>query len=190
MIVGIGNDKSTSLWYHHWVGEGPLYSLKDVKIRESKVHLFVSNIIRNGAWYLKEVDHLIPNHIKTLILLYPLSNNLDEEYFIRWNYSKSGNFNMKSAYHLQFQNVLSQTSNQVPWKSIWKIKVSYKYKMLLWNCYHEILHVAHNLNRFINDISPYFSRCNSYFESHIHPFRDCAQSSILWAFIFQRIWKN
>lgn len=66
-----------------WVGEGPLYKLNNLKIPETKAHWFVSHIIRNGSWYLNDSENLIPPHIKTLILSYPLSNSMEEEDFIR-----------------------------------------------------------------------------------------------------------
>ncbi|XP_056697560.1 uncharacterized protein [Spinacia oleracea] len=105
LIINIGNGKNTSLWFHHWIGETPFYTIKEVRIPDSKAHWFVNKIIQNGKW-------------------------------------------------------------------------------------HEILPVAQKLNRFIKEISPNCSRCLSEPESHLHLFRDCTQSSILWSFIFQRIWKN
>ncbi|XP_056695087.1 uncharacterized mitochondrial protein AtMg00310-like [Spinacia oleracea] len=32
LIIGIDNGRSTSLWYHHWVGSGPIYKLIDKDI--------------------------------------------------------------------------------------------------------------------------------------------------------------
>ncbi|XP_056692237.1 uncharacterized protein [Spinacia oleracea] len=140
LIINIGNGQNTSLWYHHWVGEAPLYTLKEIKIPNSKAHWFVSKIIRNGRLYLKDIEHLIPTHIQHQILAYPLSTTDKEEDFIRWNYSKNGTFNIKSSYFCQIHAPISHNiKNNNFWNSIWKIKVPYKYRMLLWNCRHEIL---------------------------------------------------
>ncbi|XP_056685750.1 uncharacterized protein [Spinacia oleracea] len=187
-MIGIGNGDSTSLWYHHWIGNQPLYNTEGVRISDSKAHWFVSHIIRNGSWYLNDIQHLIPPHIKSLILSYPLSSNSKEQDFIRWIYSKNGCFNIKSAYHLQFNNEHATTSNNIAWQKIWRIMSPYKYKMLLWNSAHQILPVAVNLNRFLPQISPTCSRCHLHAEDHIHLFRDCPKSSILWSYIFQRLW--
>ncbi|XP_021848876.2 uncharacterized protein [Spinacia oleracea] len=59
--------------------------------------------------------------------------------------------------------------------------------MLLWNCVHEILPVADTLSKYMESISRYCSRCSYIPETHLHLFRDCGDSSILWNFIFQRI---
>lgn len=139
---------------------------------------------------MDDIEHLIPNSIKLQILAYPLSYNNNEEDFIRWHYSKLGDFDIKSASHLQNQTYSLHLSNGSSWWCIWKIKFPYKYKMLLWNCCREILPVAEKLNHVIGDISPMCSRCLGSMEDHLHLFRDCPQSSVLWSFIFQRIWKN
>lgn len=70
------------------------------------------------------------------------------------------------------------------WNSIWKIKVPFKYKMLLWNACHEIFPVAEGLHRKLDFISPMCSRCTIVVETDIHLFRDCGDSSILWNYIF------
>ncbi|XP_056688698.1 uncharacterized protein [Spinacia oleracea] len=190
IIIGIGNGDSTSLWYHHWIGTQPLYKTEGVTIPDSKAHWLVSHIIRNKTWHLNDIEHLIPSHIKSLILSYPLSNNCKELDFIRWIYSKNGCFNIKSAYHCQFSTIHCPTLNNVSWRKIWKIPGPYKYKMLLWNCAHQILPVAESLHQFLPQISPTCSRCRLNSENHLHLFRDCPQSSILWTYIFQRVWSN
>ncbi|XP_056690157.1 uncharacterized protein [Spinacia oleracea] len=160
-----------------------------IRIPDCKAHWFVHNIIKNGKWYLEEIQHLIPSNIKNLILAYPLSNNADEEDFIRWSYSKSGEFEITYAYHIQrLDTPPIPLSNNFSRRSIWKIKCPFKYKMLLWNCCHEILPVAENLNKRVREISPNCCKCSNANEDHIHLFRDCSQSSVLWSFIFQRIW--
>lgn len=85
---------------------------------------------------------------------------------------------------MQFQSIRAPNLDSIAWNKIWKITGPYKYKILLWNCAHRILPVAANLNRFIPDISAICSRCRLHMENHLHLFRDCPQSSILWSYIF------
>lgn len=70
LIVGIGNGGTTSLWYHHWIGEGPIYKFIDKDVPNSKTHWFVSHIIRNGKWFLDDIRHLLPPRIVNLISSY------------------------------------------------------------------------------------------------------------------------
>ena len=189
LIIGIGNGRSTSLWYHHWVGSGPIYKLIDKDIPESKAHWFVSHIIRNGRWYLDDVRHIIPTDLCDLILATPLSMNDTHDDFIRWIYSDSGSFTVKSAYSLQLSASPSSNASHsgFSWKNLWKIKTPFKYKMLLWNCCHGILPVAQKLSHILDFISPICCRCQTKFESHLHLFRDCWESGIFWNYIFQRM---
>ncbi|XP_056688797.1 uncharacterized protein [Spinacia oleracea] len=192
LIVGIGNGRSTSLWYHHWVGSGPLYKLIDRDIPERIAHFLVSDIIRDGQWDFTKVSQFMPPDICDMIRLVPLATCTNVEDFIRWVYTKNGVFSVKSAYFLLLHNHDSPTQLLQPfnWKSIWKIKVPFKYKMLLWNACHEIFPVAEMLHLRLDYISPRCSRCDLVAENHIHLFRDCGDSSILWNFIFTRLLPN
>ncbi|XP_056695682.1 uncharacterized protein [Spinacia oleracea] len=57
--------------------------------------------------------------------------------------------------------------------------------MLLWNCCNEIIPVAQKLPSIVESISPICVRCYTS-ENHLHLFRDCWESSIIWNYIFER----
>ena len=130
LIIGIGNGESTSLWYHHWVGNGPLYKLMDRDVPDSKAHWFVSHIIRNHRWYLEDIRHLITDDICNLILATPLSSQNQED-FIRWKFSNNGNFTIKSAYFSICEPSWYPNPDSLSWKNLWKVRCPFKYKMLL-----------------------------------------------------------
>ncbi|XP_021753742.1 uncharacterized protein LOC110719145 [Chenopodium quinoa] len=139
--VGIGNGSSTSLWYHHWLGSS---ILKDVMICDIPPHMDnwkVSNIIKDRAWYLNDILHLLPQHVINMIKATPLSKFTDLEDFITWDLSKDGIFSVRSAYHFLLKGKCQASSNINSWK-----------------------------------------------ESHIHIFRDCFSSSILWNDIFNKVY--
>lgn len=64
LIVGIRNEKLSSFWHHHWVGDGPLYTLIDMDVPKLKTRWFVSQILRNGKWHINDIDHLITCKLK------------------------------------------------------------------------------------------------------------------------------
>ena len=91
-------------------------------------HWSVANIIRNGCWYLRDVEHLLPSYILTMIKATPLSKIYDMEDFITWDLSKSGIFTIKSAYHLVKGNSSSHQQNQ--WKVLWNAPIHNRLKLL------------------------------------------------------------
>lgn len=49
VMIGIGDERSTFLWYHHWIGSGPLYKIIKMinrDIPDSVGHLYVCDIIK------------------------------------------------------------------------------------------------------------------------------------------------
>ena len=56
LVYNVGNGEDISLWFHHWVGDEPLYKHRDITIPDSKAHWRVARIIRNGAWHLDSIN--------------------------------------------------------------------------------------------------------------------------------------
>lgn len=188
--VGKGNGESTSLWYHHWIGDAPLYKLAIKDIPDRISHWFVRDIIDNGRWNINRIKQFLPSHICNLIKKNtPISKGNTTKDYIRWIHTRNGAFSIKSAYSLSFNNgsYTPSPSSCFHWKSIWKVKVPFKYKMFIWNCCNEILPVAQKHSSVIHEISPTFVRCYYAVETHLHLFRDCWESSIIWNYIFQRL---
>ncbi|KAL2928976.1 hypothetical protein RDABS01_034387 [Bienertia sinuspersici] len=53
MIMGVGDGCHISLWYHHWVGECPIYLMLNFKIPNFIAHWRVADIIRQvGCWHI------------------------------------------------------------------------------------------------------------------------------------------
>ncbi|XP_056698547.1 uncharacterized protein [Spinacia oleracea] len=185
MILNIGSGEDTSLWYHHWVGDSPIYKIPNIRIPDSKAHWRVSHIIKNSTWDLSQINHLLPNYLCNLILATPLSSITTRTDSLRWTLDKSGSFSIKSAYHSSYVPKNMNCTIQICWKKLWKIGVPFKYKMLLWNLCHSILPVADILARKVPGLDPICVRCFESVENHLHLFRDCHSSSTLWSMIFQ-----
>lgn len=45
LIIGIGNGKTTSFWYHRWVRSSLLFKLIEGDVLELKTHWFICDII-------------------------------------------------------------------------------------------------------------------------------------------------
>lgn len=58
-VINIGNENSTSLWFHHWIGDAPLYTLENVIFPESKAHWFVNK--NYSKWELVYKRHPTPS---------------------------------------------------------------------------------------------------------------------------------
>ncbi|XP_057248280.1 uncharacterized protein LOC130590240 [Beta vulgaris subsp. vulgaris] len=99
LVYNVGNGEDISLWYHHWVGNEPLYKHPDINIPDSKAHWRVARIIRNGAWHLDSIISLLPHDIALSIKAIPLPKLAEIKDGLRWIFSKDGHFDIKSAYH-------------------------------------------------------------------------------------------
>ena len=174
-IIGQGLD--TSLWFDHWVGDCPLYLYPGISIPISIEHWRVAHIILNNVWNVTLVSSLFPRPIQSLILAIPLSSSPPIKDSFCWKFSRSGCFSIKSAY---FNSLPSLPISSFPWKLLWKIHSPLKYKMLLWNLAHEILPVCSVLHSKIPSFPALCHRCLHENETHLHTFRDCPNSAMLW----------
>ncbi|KAL2928959.1 hypothetical protein RDABS01_034370 [Bienertia sinuspersici] len=182
LIMGVGDGHDISLWYHHWVGDGPIYLLLPHEVPNYIAHWRVSYIIKNGEWCLDDIAYLLPSHMIDAILAIPLSTTLAPKDFIKWRFNSSGVFSIKSAYGTSLKNPTIQSPLGC-WKILWKIKAPLKYKMLLWNSFNEILPVGFVLGSKIEGFSLNCARCLNATENHLHLFRDCPSSSSFWSTI-------
>ncbi|KAL2940927.1 hypothetical protein RDABS01_029277 [Bienertia sinuspersici] len=185
MIMGVGDGCHISLWYHHWVGECPIYLMPNFEIPNFIAHWRVVDIIRQGNWYLDDIIHLIPDSLADVILSIPLSTTHVLEDFLKWRSITNGNFSIKTAYGIS-SNITTPRSRVNCWKSLWKINAPLKYKMLLWNCFSEILPVGTVLGQKIEGFSPLCARCLDNNEDHLHLFRDCPSSFSFWCSVITK----
>lgn len=82
------------------------------------------------------------------ILQIPLNYHLTED-FVAWNYTRSGTFSVRSAYHKEFEHQHgaqwvradgqgTENINSV-WKDMWKLKIPGKIKHFAWKVLHGAL---------------------------------------------------
>ncbi|KAL2936221.1 hypothetical protein RDABS01_023347 [Bienertia sinuspersici] len=141
--MGIGDGCHTSLWYHHWVGDCPIYQIIQGQVPEYIAYWRVTDIIHNNSWFLNDIIHLLPPSLIPQIeaILIPSTNETIEDR-LRWSFTKNGVFTIKSAYHHADRIAVPHSPHSSLLSSLWKINAPFKYKMLLWNACHTILPVG------------------------------------------------
>ena len=185
LIRRIGDGRTISLWYQWWVGNEPLVRVVTGAIPEYMSHWQVKEIILNGRWDTQKIDHLIPpDLLKQIREILLATVGAGEDDYI-WKFEKNGSFSVKSAYYLASSPSIDNSGSGI-WKVIWKQNIPFKYKMLLWNGYHEILPSSFFLSCRIPNFNPQCVLCDQAGESLIHLFRDCCVALMLWTEILKR----
>lgn len=154
LVRRIGNGRSTSIWYHWWVGEGPLVDVMGSNIPEFMSHWQVSNIIKRDRWDTKKISHLLPLDIIKQIGEIPLASMSEVEDDFTWNFEKNGTFSVKSAYYL-INRGEEEYGGKGLWRGLWRKNIPFKYKLLIWNGIHNILPSALFLARRIHNFNPH-----------------------------------
>ncbi|XP_058768576.1 uncharacterized protein LOC131642328 [Vicia villosa] len=96
-----------------------------------------------------------------------------------WHFEKSGEYTVRSAYHLSLQvkDSLMPGPSSPPckklWQQIWKIPVHTRVKNFLWRTARNILPTKHNLLKKGISLDPTCSLCNKDVESVQHLFLEC-----------------
>lgn len=176
----IGNGKSTSLWYHWWVGNGPLINVVVRRVPEFMTHWQVKDIIEGGRWNLRKIYGLLPQDIVKQISEVPLASMIELEDDFIWKPEKNGSFSVKSAYFLSSRLEVDNEDNG-HWKGMWGKKIPFKFKLLLWNGVHNILPTGTFLSSRITNFDPQCVVCDFPYENLLHIFRDCYVAMNIWS---------
>ncbi|XP_071921792.1 uncharacterized protein [Coffea arabica] len=92
-MLWLVNDGSCHFWYDNWLGSGALYLRAPVIL-----HLSFLSSIKNGAWDVSFLSHLLPSDIVTSILHHPVpAGGCADE--VIWMPTQSGKFTLASAFH-------------------------------------------------------------------------------------------
>ncbi|KAF7839229.1 ribonuclease H [Senna tora] len=94
-----------------------------------------------------------------------------------WNHGEDSEFTTRSAY-LCIRNLEANNSPSV-WNSIWKGKIQYKHKLLMWRICHNSLPTRSKTASW-SDSSAICPRCQASWESNLHVFRDCPSATRIW----------
>lgn len=95
MVYRVRTGFQTSLWYHNWLGSGPICNVVLRDIPEAISHWRVGDIMRHGRFDVSRIAHILPSHVIDDILSYPLAEYSSLEDVVAWNPSSSGQFTVK-----------------------------------------------------------------------------------------------
>lgn len=112
-----------------------------------------------------------------LIQLMHLSSFCDDQ--LAWGLKNSGMFDIKSASKVVDPPKFYFKNIHINCHTVWKLRIPYKYKMLVCHLLHEILPVGSVLARTMKHLNPNCSRCGLIVEDHLHLFRDFYASRVI-----------
>ncbi|KAL9279821.1 putative ribonuclease H domain, reverse transcriptase zinc-binding domain-containing protein [Arabidopsis thaliana] len=153
------------------------------------VSLKVSSLLNQSTGYWDDdvlYDLFFPQDIIRIKAIKPVASQED---FYVWQYNKSGDFSVKSAYWLADQakscvlrtEAIMQPSTLELKKQVWKLQTDPKIKVFLWKVLSGILPVAQNLNGRGMNVDATCQVCGELGESTNHTLFLCSLARQIWA---------
>uniref|UniRef100_A0A2N9IDR3 Reverse transcriptase domain-containing protein n=1 Tax=Fagus sylvatica TaxID=28930 RepID=A0A2N9IDR3_FAGSY len=178
----IGDGRGLEAWDNPWIPS--LEGFKpSPKSQEARHPLWVSELIINNPprWDLDKLKNFFDDNTIRAIQEIHLSQ-IPQQNKMCWAPSSSGKFTAKSAYWLdqkpRFENNGPLTS--VEWKSLWKLKIHDRLKLMLWKMAWGMLPTMAALNVRFRVNSTQCQLCNSGVETLEHLFIECPFARIAW----------
>ena len=133
-------------------------------------------ILPNGTWNIDKLQSILPDDVVKSIKAINIPLTPTEDTFV-WGPTPNGKFSIKSATHLQLNNVGTQRSLIL--SKVWKLKLPPKIKLFAWLLLQRKLSTRNRLAKYqsVEDICPF---CNFDSETPHHLFRACLYSSKIW----------
>ncbi|XP_074297338.1 uncharacterized protein LOC141628049 [Silene latifolia] len=184
----IGDGLSTRVWGDAWLPgtqTGCIIS-PQVPGREGMMVAELLEVNGNG-WNDALLDTMFLPFERERIRNIRLSSNrpVDEWY---WVAEKDGIFTVKSAYRrlagegmeLELGGMSNWEREKWLWNRLWKVPVWPRVKLFFWQLCSEALATRANIANRVRGESAFCSLCNSFNESSIHLFRECAIARRVW----------
>ncbi|KAJ1394179.1 Ribonuclease H-like superfamily [Sesbania bispinosa] len=152
-------------------------------------NLKVADLLSPGARRcdIRKIGEMFPHEIAQKIIQMPIWWGGEEDTFY-WPYDKTGNFTVRSAYHVgrseREHNTTPQASfeqiDKENWKWIWRVKCPHKIKLFLWRVCTDSLPVLDNLHRRNITDSPICPICGLEPETTEHALFNCSWVPPIW----------
>jgi hypothetical protein len=188
-IWRVGDGEKINIYTDPWILSSP--DRKIMTPRGDSIYTKVVDLIipNSGTWNEERLNELFNIVDVNRILEIPLNNQGFED-SIAWNFTKHGQYAVRSGYHLQWRHQFGPKASQLSlpgssvnnpiWKIIWKLKVPSKVKIFVWRALHGILPLKSILaNRHVgtNGGCPI---CNQAAEDVLHLVFTCPTARSLW----------
>jgi hypothetical protein len=187
LIWRVGNGSSVRIWKDKWLPLPSTYMVHSPPVL-LEPNATVGDLIDSDTkwWDISLLERMFTEEEIKAIQTVPLSRTNQPDMLI-WRGTSTGEFTVKSAYHLQknMTEVAGATcSNQGSkahiWKFLWNLKVPNAEKNFLWRACHEILPTRDNLCRrkIITDSS--CPLCGRESETAFHILWHCPSARDVW----------
>jgi hypothetical protein len=138
-IWRVGNGEKINIYNDPWILSSP--DRKIISPRGEGNAILVSELITEyGAWNEEKLIELFNMVDVNRIMEIPLNNHGFDD-FIAWNFSTTGQYMVRSGYHLQWRHKFGPSASQLAipglavsnpvWQIIWKLKVLKKVKIFI-----------------------------------------------------------
>jgi hypothetical protein len=176
----VGDGTKIGIWTDKWVEKAPggyLQSPTSIIDRNAKVSVLLD--INTNWWNVALIKEIFSAEESDLICGIAVSPRGGEDRRI-WKFNKSGDFTVKSAYHLakeKFEVDKGNSSNRdriMPlWKVIWNIEVPRAAKSFLWKACSGILPTKDKVYKRKISSDPLCPICCTEEETIVHSLWDC-----------------
>lgn len=192
----IGNGAETNIWKDPWIGQKPARAIQSVIWRPNEASIStrdlqkVKDLMEYGGreWNEEILNIAFTAEDRARIQqLRPRGTHTQDGYC--WDYSKSGQYNVKSGYWVlknvpmdrETPQMVNQPSLDALYQLAWKTDTNPKVHHFLWRCLSNCLSVAENLKRrhIIKDSQ--CIRCQAGEESVNHLLFQCPFARLVWA---------
>ena len=183
----VGNGDSLKAWRSRWLPRPhsflPIPWRQDIDMETSVADLIDKEV---GCWKEQIVRHLFLPIDAEQILRTPLCTTWPEDK-LSWHFTTSGNFSVKSAYHLirslkGRENPSSSTASGQPfWKKLWALEVPPRIKMFGWKVGVGGLAAKGNIARRLRGFSSSCELCGFVEDSDVHALFACPVAVEIWS---------
>lgn len=187
VIWRIGNGEKVNIWSDNWIPRAG--SMKPVGCKDPQNVRVVADLLNDpgSGWNVDKLNYIFLDSDTCDIKQIRVGGEQQEDY-IAWNFTRSGVFSVRSAYHLQMslrKNMadVAEGSSSVAthrgWLELWNTDIPGKVKIHNWRMIRNGLAVGEELSYRRIKAGVFCTACGRD-ESVLHRFWRCPHSAYIW----------